>query len=316
MVPFIGLLSFAAFIIGIIATIKGSIHSLGIKNRKVGAVVMIISFILFVTMIGVDDSPAPEKEQSVAIEEVADTSVADIEQDIKEPLEFKGTMELKVNGDNVIMSIASNVTDGGIFEVTLISGNFDVLSDFVEIIGGKIEKAFKIPEEWDTGYVSGMAMFRFNLDDHPQPDHIKEIYGEKGEKMLGEQIAKTTTGGFNGNIEPVTIAYPDEATVQKRIDELFISSLQEMIKSSNGVIYKIEPDGSWQIVLVTVSDDWYFSPEHEKERFAETIGGIIETLVKNAGKVNIDRSVNVYFYDMHGKELASPKFFGGYNIER
>jgi len=235
---------------------------------------------------------------------------------IKEILNFTGTMTLNTGENSVIMTIESNVPDGGIFEIGLVNGDFDILSDFVEIKDGKVEKEFIIPPEWEIGYYTGIAAFRFNLEDHPQPENIRNIYGEKGEKMTGGQAVETFDGGHFGDVESVTIAYPSEAAVQERINEIFISTLKELIKSSNGVIKKIEPDGTWQIVLVTVSDSWYYSMDHEKERFAETVGGAIETIIRNAGKVNENQSVSVYFYDSYGKELATPKFWGGYNIKR
>lgn len=313
---FVGILCFFVLIVGIIATIKGGIPELRIKDRKTAVIVTIISFIVFMTLIETDsDTPeeAPLNDGQAAIS----MQTTDNEEDsINELLEFKGTMELKVDGDTIIMSIASNVPDGGIFEVALTNASFDVLNDYIEIKDGKIEKVFEVPDDWEIGYYSGLAMFRFNLEDRPQPDHIKEIYGDKGEKMLGEQAIETYDGGFYGNIEIATVAYPDEETIQQKLDELFIQALQELIEASNGIIKKIETDGDWRIVLVTVDDAWYYSLEHEKERFAETVGGTIETIVKNAGKVDNDGVVHVYFYDAYGKELASPKILGGYKIKR
>lgn len=230
-------------------------------------------------------------------------------------LTFEGYLSLHPKEGSVRMLIASNVPDGGIFEIALLNENLDVVSDFVEIKDSLIEKTFEVPD-WEPGHISGMATFRFNLDDHPQPDYIKEIYGEIGEKMCGDQALETTIGGYNGNIEPVTIAYPSEAAVQEKVDKLFVDAMQDVIKISDGVIKKIKPVDSWQLIYVTVNDNWYFSPDYEKERFAETVSSTIETLVRNAGKVGKDQVVSVYFYDAYGKELASPKLLGGYKIKR
>jgi len=257
---------------------------------------------------GNDESPATET-----------ASQNNKKAELEEQLTFKGAIDLKVDNDKVIMTINSNVPDGGIFEVSLMNGKFDVLSEFIPIKDGKIVKEFKIPKDWGIGYVSGMAMFRFNLKDHLQPDHIKEVYGEKGEKMLGDQAAETTDSGYNGTIEPIIIAYPDEATVKSKQKELLLQAFNEMIKSSNGVILKIQPhfeDNDWSSVAVTVSDAWYYSAEHEKERFAEQVGSAIESVIRSAGAVNKDDYVSVYFYDTYQKELATPKILGGYKIKR
>lgn len=316
---FIGLLSFAAIIIGLFALIKGNLLMFRIKDRKTAALVLGAGFLLFVFAL----SATPEAEETIAengtvmeevnVEQTAEETIAEEKVD-DEVLEFKGDMELKVVEDQVVMTITSNVPVGGIFELAVANNQFDIVSDFVEIQDGKIEKEFDI-SEWDIGYITGMAMFRFNLEEHPQPDHIKEIYGEKGEKMKGEQAVETFDGGYFGNVEAVTIAYPDEATVQAKLDELFINALKELIEVSEGVIRKIEPQGTWEIVHVIVSDSWYYSMDYEKERFAETVGSTLEQIIKSAGKVANDDIVHVYFYDAYGKELAAPGIFGGYKIK-
>lgn len=60
-------------------------------------------------------------------------------------------------------------------------GNFNMVSDFITIQNGVGVKEFDIPKEWEVGYISGSAMMRFNLDEHPQPDKVKKAYGENGE---------------------------------------------------------------------------------------------------------------------------------------
>ena len=170
----------------------------------------------------------------------------------------------------------------------------------------------------EIGYISGVAMMRFNLDEHPQPDNIKELYGANGDKLEGEFAEENNLGGYNINLEIVTVPYPDEQTVKEKQDELFWSSLNEIINISDGVIVKIQPhftDGDWSSVAVTVSDAWYYSQEHEKERFAESIGDTVTTVIKNTGKVDRDKTVSIYFYDTYEKELASPKIMGGYKIK-
>jgi flagellar motor protein MotB len=243
------------------------------------------------------------------------------EEKLKQQLTFTGTLKMSVNeaDKKVIIDIDTNVPDGGLFEVTIMNGEFKVLSEFVPAKDQKVTKEFVIPKDWGIGYISSLVMFRFNLDDHPQPDSIKAIYGDKGEKMLGTQTQDTTVGGKNGTIEAVTIAYPSEEAVKAEQAKQFKNVLTELIKTSDGVITSIKPrfdDGDWGAILVTVSDSWYYSAEHEKERFCEQIQQLLETTVKNTGIVKKDSAVTVFFYDTYGKELASPKMFGGYKILR
>lgn len=233
--------------------------------------------------------------------------------------EVTGELEIKFKDGKAIATISTNAVDGSIFETAIMDGNFNMVSDFITIQNGVGVKEFDIPKEWEVGYISGSAMMRFNLDEHPQPDNVKEIYGQYGENLKGDFAVENNVNGYNINLEIVTVPYPDEETVKAKLDELFVAAMNELINTSNGVIVNIQPhlrDGDWSSVAVTVSDAWYYSQDYEKERFAENVGGAIQTIVTSAGKVGSDDLVTVYFYDTYGKELASPKLLGGYKIKR
>lgn len=229
-------------------------------------------------------------------------------------LDFKGEMKLKAEEGKILVSISSNVPDGGIFEVSVMDTNLNTVSEFLTIKNGVIEHTFDV-SKWEPGEVAAMAMFRFNLDDHPQPDSIKAIYGQFGEKMTGALATAHHQNGNNGSIKNVTIAYPSEAAVKEKKAEQFTLALTEIIKVSNGIIVDISPrynDANWKLVNVVVSDSWYYSAEHEKERFAEQVGSTVEIIIKNAG---ISDSASVYFVDTFGKTVAEPKLLGGYKIK-
>ena len=280
-----------------------------------------LSFILFTVLTAVT---APDTEQEIAnnsqkAEEVIAT-VQKVEQINKDLLKFYGKLDLEIVNNTIIATIDSNVPDGGVFEITIMNGNFETLNDSVVIKNGKVLKEFIIPEEWGIGYLSGMAFFRFNSEENPQPIEIREVYGEYGENMLGDNTIENHEGenGKNGEIDIVTIAYPDEETIEKEIDKLLITALNELIATSQGVIIKIQPhfeDSDWSSVAVTLSDAWYYLQEYEKERFAEQYADVIEKIIKNTGKVKSDEFVTVYYFDQYQKELAAPKVFGGYNIK-
>ncbi|WP_096155700.1 hypothetical protein [Bacillus sp. FJAT-45066] len=262
-----------------------------------------------------EDNAAKEKQKA---EEEAKKKVEEEakkkEQEKKAQLEFKGNMELKAEEGKIHVNITSNVPDGGIFEVVLMEANFNIVSDFLEIKDGKIQHTFDV-SEWEPGEVGGMAMFRFNLDDHPQPDSIKVIYGQFGEKMTGTLAVAHHQNGKNGSIENVTIAYPNETAVKEKRSEQFVKAIQEIIEVSGGIIVDISPrynDGDWTLVNVVVSDAWYYSAQHEKERFAEQVGNTVETLIVNAG---VSKTTSVYFVDTFAKTVAEPKIFGGYKIK-
>lgn len=259
-----------------------------------------------------DEDEAKKKEAKAKNKEAEVKKKAEAEE--KAILDFKGEMKLKTEEGKIHVSISSNVPDGGIFEVSVMDVNLNAVSEFLTIKGGVIEHTFDV-SKWEPGEVAAMAMFRFNLDDHPQPDSIKAIYGQFGEKMTGALATDHHQNGKNGSIKTVTIAYPSEAAVKEKKAEQFTVALTEIIRVSNGIIVDISPrynDANWNLVNVTVSDSWYYSAEHEKERFAEQVGSTVEKIIKNAG---VSDSANVYFVDTFGKTVAEPKLLGGYKIK-
>lgn len=284
-------------------------------------IVLIICVVIGAINSGEDESD--NREKSVVTNERAVEKEAVIENENVNDEEIlynvTGELSIEFKDGKAIATVTTNAIDGAIFETMIMDGNFNVVSDFITIENGIGTKEFDIPKEWDIGYVSGSAMMRFNLDEYPQPDHVKELYGEYGENLTGDFAIANNLNGNNINLDIITVAYPNEETVRAKLDELFIAALNELIEISDGVIVKIQPhfkDGDWSSVAVTVSDAWYYSAEYEKERFAEQVGTMVEAIVKNAAKVSSDKYVSVYFYDTYGKELASPKVFGGYKIKR
>lgn len=240
------------------------------------------------------------------------------EEEQPDMINFEAKMNLEVEEKKIIVTIDTNVPDGGLFEVLLMNGKLESVSDFIPVENGKAVKIFDV-SKWDVGYITGTAMFRFDLKEHPQPQNIIEIYGENGQKLKGSKVIEGHDGYMFGQIEPVTIAYPDKQTVINKQQELLLAALNEMIKASNGVILKIQPhfkDGDWSSVAVTVSDSWYYSQDYEKERFAEQVGAAIQNVIKTSGLVDKNDFISVYFYDTYQKELASPKLLGGYKIKR
>jgi len=107
-----------------------------------------------------------------------------------------------------------------------------------------------------------------------------------------------------------------EATVA----EDFETEIMLIRAATEGVVVAIEksPYGvdSWTQTWVTVSDAWYDSEPHVKERFADTIGAQVKASLYATGAVKEGDSILVHFYDTHAKELAKEKIFGGYDIKR
>lgn len=257
-----------------------------------------------------------EKNAEEAKEKGEDEVRKIAEAELKEQLQFNGSLELEAEQDKIHINITSNVSDGGLFEVSIMDADFNIASEFLEIKDGKIKHIFHVTE-WEVGEIAGMALFRFNLDDHPQPDSLKAIYGQYGEKMTGSLTEDNHQNGKNGNIETVTVSYPSETAVKEKRLEQLATGISEIINVSNGIITNITPrynDGDWTLVNIVVSDAWYYSADHEKERFVESVGTTVETLVVNSGIGN-SKSTSVYFVDTYNKTVAEPKIFGGYKIK-
>jgi len=333
------LLGIFIFFFSLIALAIKAIRKKPTKNFKIGVIVGLAMFVGGVFMTPSNSEPVTSTPVKTVASQNEDTAKKDAEEKSKaeadakakaaeekkkaeeekkqkEILTFNGDMDLKATNGKVQMSITSNVPDGGIFEIAIMDNKLNIQSDFVPIKDGKITKEFSIPKEWGVGFIAGTALFRFNLEDHPQPDNIKKIYGDKGEKMAGGSAVENNLGGKNGQIEGKTVAYPDEQTVKTEQQKLFKQTIAEMVKVSNGIIVDILPrhgSNKWDVVNVVVSDSWYYSQDYEKERFAEQVGSSVENLVLNAGLA--EGTVLVYFVDTYGKTVADPKIFGGYEIK-
>lgn len=97
-------------------------------------------------------------------------------------------------------------------------------------------------------------------------------------------------------------------------DENIPIGLAEIVDKSDGVVVSIDKQpgrDDWGVIKVVVSDAWYESPEHEKERFAEVFGSAVKSIVGTH-----DGTVLVNYYDTYDKELATEKIFGGWKIKR
>lgn len=285
-----------------------------------------IVIVLFVVIgsIGGDDEKESEKEKdkpvAVKTEKKEDEKVEkNVKSEKEESLDVKGALDITFKDNKAIATITTNAIDGSIFETTIMDGNINMVTGFLEVKDGKAVKEFEANKDWEVGYLSSIASMRFNLDEHPQPEQVKKAYGEHGENLKGDFIIENNVGGNNLNLESKTIAYPDEITLKAKQTELFDKAMNELIGSSGGVIVNIQPrfeKDDWSAVSVIVSDVWYNSQDHEKERFAEQVGETVSTLVTNGGKVEPNKAVLVYVMDTYNKELASPKVLGGYKIKK
>lgn len=303
------------------------------KNLKISLLTLIGSLVITIFSIVMDnDSSAPEKPVNLVKEE-SEKSNTEVKKEIKEEIkeeivtekekytpELKAEVSTVVNKEKntVLVTINANTPDGAIFNTYLITGKLKTLSNNIIIKDGIGKYEFLIPKEWGITYIAGTSIFRFNDEETKQPEEVKKLYGEYGEKMKGSLAVENHLKGYNGNLEIKPFGFPSMKDVEKESTKLFNAAIKEIINLSDGIILKIDhsENDNIKIVDVIVSDAWYQSENYEKERFAEQIANTIKTVYINTGKSEEGNEVMIYFLDSYNKRLASPKIFGGYKIER
>lgn len=244
---------------------------------------------------------------------IADDGVQEVE------MEVVADMDVKIEEDKLVVDIDTNAIDGSIFEFFVMDGDLNTISDFITVEDGLASGSFETHEDWDVGYLGTGGFMRFNYEEREQPSHVKEAYGEFGENIKGDYRVENNKDGYNVNVKSGQVAYPNETEASEKANELLLSGLNELIESSEGIILGMNPafeDNDWTAVNIKVSDAWYNSQEHEKERFAETMADATKNIIYSSGFVGKDKLITVYFYDSYNKELASPKIMGGYKIKR
>ena len=227
----------------------------------------------------------------------------------------------EVIDNKVIVSLEANTPDGAIFETSLFSDidGIKMITEDIVINSGKGKKEFIIPEDWEIGYIGGISMFRFNSEENPQPEIVKKIYGEFGEKLKGTLAVENNLKGYNANLKIEPFPYPNKEKVMTKINEEIDSTLKEIKTASEELIIKmVEEKGNEEIsiVRIIVTDNWYNLENFEKEKIAELFGDLTRGLYVNTGKAKEIDQVTIIFQDTSGEELAISKTFGGYEIKK
>lgn len=282
------------------------------KHFKKSVRIIISSIFLFLIIasgMSVDEGLDDNNKQSLKNEKISK----------KIDTEINANLNIEIIDDEINVEIDTNAIDSSIFEFFILDNNMNMVSELISVKDGVAKSTIKINEKWEPGYLAAGASMRFNLDDHPQPKIVQEAYGKNGEKLKGNLIEENNLNGYNIVVNTDPIPYPNAETVEKVSKENLDNAIEEILSVSEGTILNIQPlykEEDWSMVKVVVSDAWYYSADHEKERFAEQIGDTVKQMVLLSGVLSKDDIVSVYFYDTYNKKLASPKMLGGYKIER
>jgi energy-coupling factor transporter transmembrane protein EcfT len=165
----IGFLGLAGLVVAVVLLVVRVFFKKGLGYKNIG-VLAGVALTLFI--VGLIITPST-KESFNAGREAGQQAVQQTQEPKKNEAtdeviyEVTGELDIKFKDDKVIATISTNAVDGSIFETAIMDGNFNMVSDFITIQNGVGVKEFDIPKEWEVGYISGSAMMRFNLDEHP-----------------------------------------------------------------------------------------------------------------------------------------------------
>lgn len=234
---------------------------------------------------------------------------------------FDGKIAPQISDGKIKLEITANVPDGAILETTLVGYKgkepaFNVQN--VVIKDGKGEFKADI-SEWNHGYLSAMAMFRFNSDEIVQPKNIKALYGEYGEKMEGAFVQENHLKGYNGILKYKQIAYPSYEVLRTENKDNFnyiiINTFKEVPKSIVNDIEILKLTDYSIRVNIIVGEGWYSLALPQKEKLVTQLSSAFKELAVKTYQAANSENVTVFFMSKSGKEVATPKAFGGYEIK-
>lgn len=129
---------------------------------------------------------------------------------------------------------------------------------------------------------------------------------EKAKKKESKKNKEEDVLEENPKLEGKELEQNQKDNLQKSLDELVEES--EGILLDAGFREGHKENGS--SMQVTVSDEWYYSPEHIQERFAESVITAVKSSVYNSGLKEAGSTVVTKVIDSHGKEVAKQGLTG------
>lgn len=230
-------------------------------------------------------------------------------------LNFEPVINPVVETGKITVNADVDCPDGAIMQVMLMSGDLsEMYSDKPIVKGRKISSVFTL-KNTDVKNYGGSFTFQFNADSLQQPDNVKTVFGEKGEKLEGDNTQesnfKDNTKGKNASVT-FTVPYPSKDAVDKKITAIFNEMANEMVANSDGLILTIEhPEPG--IFEMQVSNNWYLSNNNVKQYFAEQM---LKTFTQVGKNMDGEDYTLLTIYDESMNTVASSKILGGMEIKR
>ena len=271
-----------AFIVSVVLLIKAAIKKEPTKPALIG---MGASFAVFVICLivtpGASTEPAGSGEPAKQVEQQ--------EEQPKQPekpeysTEFNPEYSVKCGDESIIVNVEFNAPDGAILELLVLDNDLNSFSDKQEIKDGKAKFKLDIGDNSTKKY-SGLLSFQFNADSIVQPDGVKAVFGNYGEKMNGDNAVDATVNGEenkgkNGSIA-FDIYYPDEESVTAAKYALWDEACEKIVESGDGLIISLQRTDE-RMYDVYFSNSWYLLSEGEKQYIVNEIWSLVQTASEN-----------------------------------
>lgn len=164
-------------------------------------------------------------------------------------------------------------------------------------------------------YENAVSAFEEALNEKPDDDEA--LKGLEMAKSEIDRMLKEKEEEERRKEEELKEKEEEDAKKKEQRDaalEMLNNDIEKMIELSEGLVVDIEPylPDDWEVTNAYVSDDWFLLSDADKEYIAEFLGSTYESIIVSTG---VTPYTSVYFKDKNGRDVASPKVFGGYSIK-
>ena len=151
-----------------------------------------------------------------------------------------------------------------------------------------------------------------------EADKIKEATAEETDKQE-EKDAWEETGKILDEEDGEESHKLEGKELEKNQKEKLQKALDKLIEDGDGDIidarFSDNHKESGEFMTVVISDAWYNTPEHEKERYAESAINAVKSAVYNSGLQEHGSTIIVSLQDDFGKEIAKQGLTGKIKIK-
>jgi len=203
------------------------------KKKKIDLIPIVIILIIVVSIALVISIINGNTDSEVFQSKLADTPTiaptAEPTPDIDLYIDVTG--QLTCTHTTINLDISCNLADGTYIRTEIYNKADDTLEKFVQVFDGKASVLFDVPADWKPTLIIGIVTLTFSNVDYPQNDYIKSIYGEYGERILGDLVYDSGSGYKDLTYTTDAIYFPDE-------DSYKYSSEQDLLEEYKQFLYE------------------------------------------------------------------------------